>query len=252
MKFRVEEDRLQKEGFGYYRCFTIDRNGNMLIAGHVKPDKITLFTLSEKGEIKSTRIIEGFPVLSSIAVDKNDNLYFFCPGCEKPVYVFQSGENEPVAIGDFPGDNDKIYRKMGRIALDKKANLYIIFETEPAYLFKYDPEGQLVFKKEFPVKDKSVDLMTRILDLSVNPESGNLFLLENALWKDKKLVKVLDPDGNQIDSFFLHPVIRRICVAENNLIYSSGTLFGVHCMLLSMGIYGAVTILDVNKIENGR
>jgi len=250
LKYRIEEENLAVGGFGDFRDFTVDRQGNLILAGLIRPDVVTLFIINGNGRIARTSHINDFPLPESIAVDSDDNIYLHSPLKEAPVYQFSPELEEMGPIGEFPPGEDGITRKMAQLAVDNDGNLTAVFENAPAYIYQYSKKREQVFSKEMASECKSIDFITQALDISMGPENGFLYILKQMGDKKSRIVEIINKSGEKIDELRVPGNARRIHLAKGNLLFSSGTLFGIGGMLLSGGIYGAITTIDVFKIED--
>lgn len=249
LKYRIEEEALRPKGFGDFRSFTADRHGNMILIGLLPPDLITLFEIDNGGKISRTTFIPGFPLLESADVDSDGFLYFHSPMKEYPVYRFSSDLKPMGNIGEFPPGNDDVIRRIAKISTNGGNNLTVVFENNPAYICRYDQEGKRIFYKKLKSSSQSIDYITQALDFTLNPQNGFLCVLKETGSKKHKLVEIFDKTGSKVDSFQLPHHTRRIHIADGNILYTSGTVFGLHGMILSGGIYGAITTIDVYKID---
>ncbi len=245
LKYRVEEDTLKTMGFGDFRSFTADRDGNMILIGLVPPDLISFFIIDSGGKVARTAFIPDFPLLESADVDTRGILYFHSPLKEFPVYCY-SPDLKPLGhIGEFPPGGNDVIRRIAKISLNGENNLTIVFENNPVYICRYSDRGNPVFYKKLRSSTQSIDYITQALDFTLNPENGFLYLLKETGDGKTRLVEIFDKLGSKIDSFPLPHHARRIQLAKGNILYTSGTVFGIHGMILSRGIYGAITTIDV-------
>ena len=249
LKYRVEEETLKTMGFGDFRSFTANRQGNMILIGLVPPDLISFFEIDSEGKVSRTAFIPGFPVLESADVDAEGSLYFHSPMKEFPVYRYSPDLKPMGHIGQFPPEGNDTVRKVAKISMNGGNNLTIVFENNPVYICRYSQEGRQVFYKKLKSTTQSIDYITQALDFTINPDNGFLYILKETGNKKSKLVEIFDLLGSKVDSFPLPFSTRRIHLTEGNILYTSGTVFGIHGMILSKGIYGAITTIDVYKIN---
>lgn len=250
LKYRVEEEYLSDRGFGDFRGFTVDTEGRFLLAGLYRgEDVISLFRLDENGKIAHTTYVSDFGLLESMTIDSGGNLYFHSPLKDNPVYRYSNDLSEVKPVGKFPSGRNGVSGRISQIAIDKEDNLIVVYETSPAIIQKYSPDGECIFEKRFEPVDESIDLLAQVLDFTINPDNNNLYILWNERDKRGRPVKILDPDGNEEGRFYLPSETRRIHITENGILYSSGTIFGLSGMLLSWGIYGAITLIDKYHLQ---
>lgn len=249
LKYRIEEETLRTMGFGDFRSFTADRQGNMILIGLVPPDLISFFEIDPEGKVSRTAFIPGFPLLESADVDARGVIYFHSPMKEHPVYCY-SPDLKPLGhIGEFPPGGSDVIRKIAKISLNGGNSLTVVFENSPVYICRYSSEGKPLFYKKLKSSTDSIDYITQALDFTLNPETGFLYLLKETGDRKNKLVEIFDKMGAKVDSFPLPHHTRRIHLTEGNILYTSGTIFGLHGMILSRGIYGAITTIDVYNIK---
>jgi len=249
LKYRVEEEYLDGMGFGDFRGFTVDKEGNFILTGlYGGENMVSLFRLDENGKISYSTYIKDFGLLESVAVDSPGNLYLHSPLKDAPVYRYSSDLSKVNPVGKFPEGRDGISARIAQITTDSEDNLVVVYETSPAIIQKYSPDGVSVFERKFEPVSESIDLLSQVLDFSINPDNNNLYILWNQLDKRGRRVEILDPEGDEEDSFYLPASTRRLHIAENGILYSSGTIFGLSGMLLSWGIYGAITLMDKYKL----
>lgn len=249
LKYRVEEESLKTRGFGDFRNFTVDRQGNMILIGLVPPDTVSMFKIDPEGNTARTAFIPNFPLLESADVDARGILYFHSPLRDYPVYCY-SDDLKPLGhIGEFPPGEKNVVRKIAKIGMNGGNSLTMVFENNPVYICRYSAEGELLFYKKLKSSTDSIDYITQALDFTLDPKTGFLYLLKETGDRKSKLVEIFDKMGAKVDSFTLPHHTRRIHLAGGNILYTSGTVFGIHGMILSKGIYGAITTIDVNRVE---
>ncbi|MCD4786410.1 MAG: hypothetical protein K8T10_21505 [Candidatus Eremiobacteraeota bacterium] len=250
LKYRVEEECLSGMGFGDYRGFAVDEEGNFILTGlHNGENVVSLFRLDKNGKVAYTTYINDIGLLESMAIDSKRNLYLHSPLKEAPVYRYSNDLSEVKPVGEFPSERDGVSGRIAQIAIDKEDNLIVVYETSPAIIQKYSPQGKCIFEKIFEPADESIDLLSQVLDFTINPDNNNLYVLLNELDKRGRPVKILNPDGDEEDRFFLPSCTRRIHITKNDILYSSGTIFGLPGILLSWGIYGAITLIDKYRLQ---
>lgn len=247
LKYRVEEKSLIDKGFGDFRGMSIDKNGNMILAGLLRPDTATLFTLNGDGKILRTGLIQGFPLLESAIPDSFGNLYLHSPIKSAPVYKYSPEMEQISTIGEFPSGKAGVIHRIAQIAIDKSDRLILVFENSPAMLYCYSTNGEEIYHKELDEKTSSIDTIAQILDFGVSPENGNIYLLKQNNGGAKE-VEIMDNTGVTAGKFHLPPEMRRIYVDKGGIFYTSGTYFGLSCMVLSGAIYGAMTVIDKYRI----
>lgn len=250
VQYRVEEESLSNKGFGDFRCFTVNKTGEFILGGQIQPDAVTLFKLNDTtGRIIHSSCIGHFPLLESMDVDPAGNIYLHSPVMDHPLYRFSSDLKTMDPMGEFPDGDSGVVRRIAQVAVDLQGRIALIFETSPLNIHLYSSEGNLLFKKIIKDDNNSIDHITIALDAAFDPDTGNLFILKDEGSHKKRPVLMIDPNGEEAGVFWLPPYTRRIQMGKDGLLIASRTLFGLSGMLLSMGIYGAITVIEEYKIQ---
>ncbi|MCE1245479.1 MAG: hypothetical protein LWY06_02420 [Firmicutes bacterium] len=244
MKSRVEEQDLEKLGFGDFRGMTVDHNGNMIAVGQIRPDTVTVFTLSGEGKIVKTSVIHDFPLLESICCDNAGNLYLHSPVKDYPVYKYSPDLKLEGGFGEFPKKTDSVVDRMARISLGNNNCVNVLFENSPASLIRYASDGKEVFRVDLPSGGKTIDDIAVGLDMCETAGKGDIYLLREHGRRDSRLLEKYDSSGRKTDETKVPEYIRRFCADGNGAIHTSGTLFGLKGMMMSGDIYGATTFID--------
>lgn len=246
--YRVEEEYLNTTGFGDFRSFTAGPGGEFVLAGTIRPNTASIFKLNGKGRIKSTGFLPDFPLLESLAMDSQGNYYLHSPVREFPLYRFAADMTESVPMGQFPPGNGGVTRNMARVLVDKDDFPVVIFETSPAHVHRYSPDGGMVFSREIGPANDSIDSATAVLDAGLCPATGNIYILKDRGDGKKRPVEIISPLGETVEEFELPAFNRRLHIAPGGFLYSSFTRFGIPGMIISGNIYGATTVIDKYKI----
>ena len=249
LKFRIEEEYLAKMGFGDFRAFTVDKKGNLIVTGITSSDVISYFEINGEGKISRSAYIPDFPLLESADISSDGFLYLHSPIKEHPVYRFSPNLEPAGPIGKYPPGESNVTRRIAMIGLNGNDNLTMIFENNPVYVHRYSSDGEEVFSRKLKSETYSIDHITQALDFTINPEDGFLYILRDTGNKEERTIEVLDKSGEPADSFSVPLSTRRIHLAKGNILYTSGTVFGIHGMILSKGIYGAITTIDIYKLS---
>lgn len=249
LRFRLEEKDLWNPGFGDFRCFNVDAGGNMIIAGNSRDGNAYLFTLSQTGEIIDKKIIYNFPFLESIAFDNSGNAYLHSPIRDFPVYLYKKDNPEPYGIGIFPESGKSVKNRMAKIEVDKNSNILVAFINNPSSIYNYSLYGKILNTVKYETIEDSVDQATQILDLSIDRKNDFFCILKNSPVNKKRTVEIYYNNGVLKESVSLSPLTRRICAAPEGIIYTSETHFGVLKMLLSLKLYGAMTLVNVMQAD---
>jgi hypothetical protein len=246
---RVEEQDLAKLGFGDFRGMAVDHNGNMIVAGQIRPDSVTIFILNGGGRIARTSVISDFPLLESLSCDTKGNLYLHSPIKEYPVYKYSPDLQLISGIGRFPKKSDSVVDRMARIYCGKDDCLNVIYENSPAILVRYSPDGNEIFRKEFTSTGNTIDDIAVVLDMCETGDKGEIYVLRENCRKDSRLLEKIDYSGKTADEVRVPPYIRRFFVRNDGIICMAGTLFGLKGMMMSGDIYGATTFIDEMEIQ---
>jgi hypothetical protein len=247
--YRVEERDLLEKGFGEYRSFAVNDRGEMILCSSLPGNKTGFLTLEGSGEIKSFRTLDGIPLSESISTGDDKSIYIHSPFADHPVYRYSQDTGGVYPIGDFPETRKNITERFGQLNRGDNGDIMVIYENYPVCIQRYSSEGFLVFEKIFQEPEPSLDFITSVLDSGVDIQNGDIYLLKNSSISEKRRVEILDPGGNHKNSFYLPAETRRIGVAPEGVIYSSGTKMSIWAMLVSLQLYGAITTVDKYLVE---
>ncbi len=171
---------------GEARALALDINGNVCIAGGAGNYFVTtkydsngnLLWTQNYGEI--TPGPGGFKGASAIAVDKNNNVFVTGQIWDIEYWIwytikYDSTGNDLWTIGGWFG----FYEPSSALRVDTGGNVYVLAGENSYSAVKYDPQGNLIWNKYYPirVKDISVDLKGNIYvtGYSAGAGTGNDF-----------------------------------------------------------------------------
>jgi hypothetical protein len=249
--YRIEEEDIwEKYNFGNFRTFALDNCGNMLVIASSRNNSTALLTIDKTGKLIKTNYIDYYKTIESSIFNENGNLIFHSPSQEFPFYRFDFDNNKIEPMGKYPEAKKTSIGRAGILQKDINGNIVIVYENYPSYMQTYSIKGELISEINLDKDQKQPrpDLLTRILDFTIEPETNKIFLLKNSSHCSPREIMVLDTTGNIKDNYELPPDTRRICAAKDNILYSSRTQFNIIEMIIKLKLYSAVTNLEVYKL----
>jgi hypothetical protein len=242
-RYAAHEDEIGERGLGQYRCIAVDPAGSLMLAGSFG-ENVRVFTLDGDGNTAMARVIPGVSLLSSMAA-REGHLYLHSPLFPRPVRRYGAG-GEYESLGSYPVEDGDAARKMAQIHVDGEGFLWVIYESAPPCVCRYDPAGREVFfmvMEDFP---PSLDAMVPVLDSCPDPGTGLMLLLLDRGRGKKRLLRAVSPEGREAGEAEMERDTRRICAGGDGALYLSGTRFSLASMVFSLSIYGS-TITTVEK-----
>lgn len=245
--YRVEENFLKEKGVGDFRCFTVDSRGTIFAAGNTE-NYTCIVKINQFGIITEIIKIKQIPVLKSMAVNDKGDLFLHSPQADFSVVTYRRDAESVEPFCSFPESLTGVDERSALIEHDGLGGLFVVYENSPTCIMHYDETGEVTFKHEFSCSQKSVDALNVILDVSVDPASGYLFVLRQTEYRKYRTVEVINSKGNSLGTASVDNAIRRICSDADNVLYSSGTDFSIWGIISSLNLYGAITLIRKNKI----
>jgi hypothetical protein len=247
--YRIDETTLRQKGFGDYRTFTVNNQGEMVICSSLPDKRVILSIFDRTGNIMSIKTLSGIPLPESIASFDSQAVYFHSPFSEHPIYRYHPGKDEVLPTGEFPEGRTGTADKIGHLGIDNNGNLLVIYEKHPVHIQRYSPNGYKLSEIKIEEPAPELDFVISVLDFDIDPEKGNLYILRNSRVNDRTKVDILTSDGCKTGSVYLPPETHRLAVSPGGMIYSSRTRLSIWAMLTSLQLYGAVTTVDKYMIK---
>lgn len=255
-KFNVLEEELTEAGLGDYRCSCLDKAGRMIIAGADRNAGVRVFSINPEGKRAMEKKIDAFPHLSSISAD-DAAYYLHSPEMDAPVCVFPKSSDKYMPLGRFPEDSGKITRKIGIVKFKAPDDGWMVYETSPPIVnrlesgastwVEFERSGKLreIVEKSHP------DRRPNVLDASVCPDSGRLFVLLNSPEKAERPLIIFTP-GADVEQVAAAPKwSRKIAVGHKGVLFIGRVHFSVLGMLSTFSLYGAaITSVEKYVIED--
>lgn len=242
--FRVEEKNLALKGFGDFKSFRVSQDGNMILFGALQPDRVSIFTLNQKGKLISSRFISGCPLMESADCDREGNLFIHSPLMEHPFYEFDSCLRIKGPVGSHGENETNTMNRIGRILACENGSLIFARENLPARLTGYSKEGKQQFDINMDMESDSPDLIGHVLDMSLQADTGNIMVLTAPIENRLRSIRIFSPLGKQIATATVPAGVRRIHSLQKDRLLTSETIFGTAGIFLAGGLYGAITTLD--------